>query len=104
MLRDYDYFLTRPHWLIEQLGHLRGLQSNETLAHWTALIEAGKFRALVEALLEQHYDALYQRSQERNYRDFSDATVIETDTLSPTRIELIAQRILANQKAKQVAD
>ena len=95
LLRDYDYFLTKPAWLIEQLGHLRGLQSNEMLAHWTALIEAGEFRTLVESLLEQHYDALYQRSQERNYRDFGDAAVFAADDLSPASIEQIARQITA---------
>jgi len=95
LLRDYDYFLSRPQWLIEQLSRLRGLQSNEALAQWTALIAAGDFRALVEALLEEHYDALYQRSQERNYRDFSDAAVFAATDLSPDSIEAIARQIKA---------
>ncbi|MHB1358052.1 MAG: tRNA 2-selenouridine(34) synthase MnmH [Rhodocyclaceae bacterium] len=95
LLRDYDYFVARPTWLIEQLGHLRGLQSNETLARWTALVEAGEFRTLVEELLEQHYDPLYQRSQERNYRDYGDAATLVADDLSPAAIEHIAAQILA---------
>jgi tRNA 2-selenouridine synthase len=96
LLRDYDYFLTRPVWLIDQLGHLRSLQSNETLAHWTALIEAGEYRTLVESLLEQHYDALYQRSQEKNYRDYGDAPVFAATDLSPASIEQIARQITAS--------
>lgn len=94
LLRDYDYFLTHPQWLVSQLSHLRGLQSNETLAAWTALIEAGNFRALVEQLLEKHYDPLYQRSQDRNYRH-ADAPIFSADELSPAGIEDIARRILA---------
>ncbi len=97
LLRDYDYFIARPAWLIEQLGHLRGLQSNETLARWTALIEAGEFRTLVEELLEQHYDPLYQRSQERNYRDFGDAAPLVAADLGPAAIEKLAAQILAGQ-------
>lgn len=98
LLRDYGYFLARPQWLIGQLGHLRGLQSNETLAHWAALVEAGDFRMLVEELLEKHYDPLYQRSQDRNYR-YSDAPVFATDELSPAGIEDLARRILASPAA-----
>ncbi len=94
LLRDYDYFLARPRWLIGQLGHLRGLQSNETLARWTALVEAGDFRGLVEELLELHYDPLYQRSQDRNYR-YAAAPVFATDDLSPAGIEEVARRIRA---------
>lgn len=95
LLRDYDYFLNRPQWLIGQLGHLHGLQSNETLARWTALIEAGEFRTLVDELLEKHYDPLYQRSQEKNFRDYADAAKLVAADLSPTSIEAIARDILA---------
>ncbi|MDP1957710.1 MAG: tRNA 2-selenouridine(34) synthase MnmH, partial [Rhodocyclaceae bacterium] len=98
LLRDYDYFVARPTWLIEQLGHLRRLQSNETLARWTALVEAGEFRALVEELLEQHYDPLYQRSQEKNYRHYEsggDAATFVADDLGPAAIDAIAAQILA---------
>jgi len=95
LLRDYAYFLERPQWLIGQLGHLRGLQSNEMLARWTALIEAGEFRTLVDELLEKHYDPLYQRSQEKNFRDYADAAKFATDDLGPASIESIAREILA---------
>jgi tRNA 2-selenouridine synthase len=94
LLHDYDYFLSRPQWLIGQLGHLHGLQSNETLARWTALIEAGDFRKLVEELLEKHYDPLYQRSQDKNYR-YSDAPAFATNDLAPTSIDALAERIRA---------
>jgi tRNA 2-selenouridine synthase len=94
LLRDYDYFLARPAWLIEQLAHLRGLQSNETLAHWTRLVEAGDFRTLVAELLEKHYDPLYEKSQGRNYR-YADATAIAADALTPAGIEDVAGKIMA---------
>lgn len=94
LLRDYDYFLNRPQWLIDQLGHLHGLQSNETLARWTALIASGDFRTLVDELLEKHYDPLYQRSQDKNYR-YTDATVFTADGLSQDSIDAVARRILA---------
>lgn len=94
LLGDYDYFLARPAWLIEQLGHLRGLQSNETLAQWQAMIAGGEFRPLVAELLEKHYDPLYQRSQDKNYR-YTDAPAYAAEDLSPAGIEDVARRILA---------
>lgn len=96
LLRDYAYFLEDPRWLAEKLGHLRGLQSNETLAHWLGLVEAGQFRSLVGELLARHYDPLYQRSQTRNYRDYGEAPVFATDDLSPAGISRLARRILAS--------
>jgi tRNA 2-selenouridine synthase len=95
LLRDYAYFLEDPRWLAEKLGHLRGLQSNETLARWLELVEAGDFRTLVTQLLEQHYDPLYQRSQSRNYADYGDAPAFVADDLSTEGIRTLAREILA---------
>ena len=93
LLNDYSYFLQRPQWLSEQLGHLKGLQSDATLARWRAQIEAGAFPSLVDELLEHHYDPLYQRSQDRNYQ-YGDAPAYAAADLSPAGVEDIASRIL----------
>jgi tRNA 2-selenouridine synthase len=49
LLHDYDYAVADPAWLVERLGHLRGLQSNETLERWQTLIAAGAFPVLVRS-------------------------------------------------------
>ena len=95
LLRDYDYYLANPGWLGEKLAHLKGLQSEETLARWQALIEAGDFPALVGELLEQHYDPLYQRSQSRNYTDYTAAANYAAADLSEAGIRRLAEGILA---------
>ncbi|MDP2134047.1 MAG: tRNA 2-selenouridine(34) synthase MnmH, partial [Sulfuritalea sp.] len=51
LLRDYDYAVADPAWLLARLEHLKGLQSNETLAQWRALVAAGDFPTLVAELL-----------------------------------------------------
>jgi tRNA 2-selenouridine synthase len=95
LLHDYAYFLEDRRWLAERLGHLHGLQSNETLARWLEMVEAGDFRTLVTELLERHYDPLYQRSQAKNYRDYGDALTVATDDLGDEGIVALARRILA---------
>jgi tRNA 2-selenouridine synthase len=95
LLHDYAYFLADPRWLAEKLDRLRGLQSNETVARWLALVDAGDFRTLVTELLEKHYDPLYQRSQAKNYRDYGDALTIATDSLDDAGIKALAARIPA---------
>jgi len=97
LLRDYDYFLADPAWLIDRLGQLRGLQSNENVDRWTALVHAGEFRALVSELLEYHYDPLYRRSQSCNYAGLSTARRIVTDDLSPERMAELALEIMENE-------
>jgi tRNA 2-selenouridine synthase len=93
LLRDYAYFQTDPRLLIEKLSRLRGLHSNETLARWLALAEAGEFRVLVTELLEQHYDPLYQRSQMRNYRDYAEAKTMNVERLDEADIQELAKRM-----------
>jgi tRNA 2-selenouridine synthase len=95
LLRDYDYFLANPAWLAERIVHLKGLQSDETLARWQAMIAAGEFKPLFGELLDNHYDALYQKSQGKNYAGYADAATFATDDLSPEGIRAIAERILA---------
>jgi tRNA 2-selenouridine synthase len=95
LLGDYDYAVADPAWLLERLGHLRGLQSNETLEHWHKLIHSGDFAALVEALLTQHYDPHYERSQSNNYASFGAAARYATDSLAPGALDALATQILA---------
>ncbi|MFA7279658.1 MAG: tRNA 2-selenouridine(34) synthase MnmH [Sterolibacterium sp.] len=93
LLRDYDYFLDDPGWLLERFELLRSLQSNERLARWRMLVETRAFRTLVGELLEFHYDPLYQRSQAKNFRGFQDAVRISSDDLTPDGILRLAQKI-----------
>jgi len=95
LLRDYDYAITDPSWLQARLAHLHGLQSNETLAHWHALIAARDFPTLVEELLNKHYDPLYQRSQTCNYDSFAHATRYRADRLDAAGLDQLAVEILA---------
>jgi tRNA 2-selenouridine synthase len=94
LLHDYDYAVADPAWLMERLQHLKGLQSGETLARWQALVGAGDFPTLVEELLTLHYDALYQRSQARNYNSFEAAAGYATDRLDAASLDRLAAEIL----------
>jgi len=95
LLRDYDYAIADPAWLIERLSHLKGLQSNDTLERWQELITARNFPALVEELLTLHYDPLYQRSQTHNFNSFEAATRYSTDRLDSAAFNRLAAEILA---------
>ncbi|KAF0166121.1 MAG: tRNA 2-selenouridine synthase [Rhodocyclaceae bacterium] len=95
LLRDYDYAIADPAWLMGRLEQLKGLQSNETLERWRSLIAARDFPALVEELLALHYDPLYQRSQASNYHSFEAATRYDTDRLDAAALDRLAAEILA---------
>lgn len=93
LLRDYDYFLRAPDWLNERLSALRRLRSGETIQRWQDYVRGGAWRALVGELLEQHYDPLYFRSQNRNYAGSAAPQNFVTDDLSPSGIDALARRI-----------
>ena len=95
LLRDYDYAIADPAWLIGRLEQLKGLQSNETIERWRSLITARDFPALVEELLTLHYDPLYQRSQASNYHSFEAAIRYGTDRLDAAALDRLAAEILA---------
>ena len=50
---------------------------------------------LFAELIDLHYDPLYHRSQNRNYRRFTDAHRYPCDDLRPAGLSLLAGRILA---------
>jgi tRNA 2-selenouridine synthase len=95
LLGDYDYAVADPAWLRERLGHLKGLQSTETLERWASMIAAGDFPVLVEELLTMHYDPLYQRSQTSNYDSFDAATRYAAERLDPATLHRLAAEILS---------
>ena len=100
LLKDYDYFLTRPDFLCGRLDTLRTLQSRETLDRWQQQVRDGDWPTLVRELLEQHYDPLYQRSQDRNYTGLQDAGNFSTDDLSEDGINRLAATIVQSRTAQ----
>ncbi|UCV29927.1 tRNA 2-selenouridine(34) synthase MnmH [Ferribacterium limneticum] len=100
LLKDYDYFLTLPEFLCGRLDALRTLQSRETLDRWQQLIRDGDWPTLVRELLEQHYDPLYQRSQDRNYTGLQNPGSFSTDDLSEDGIQRLAAAIVQSRTAQ----
>jgi len=95
LLRDYDYFLQDPDWLVQRLDNLKDLQGKETVAEWQAMAREGCWPTLVLELLEKHYDPLYRRSQGQNYLGRRRHEPFLADDLSEAGIAALAGRILA---------
>jgi tRNA 2-selenouridine synthase len=102
LLRDYDYFTLDPAWLKSRLAALQGVQSNETLARWAGLAEGGHWPALVAALLDEHYDPLYHRSQGVNFAGFTDPQRFPSDDLSDAGIARLAAQIARSAATQEV--
>lgn len=100
LLKDYDYFLTLPEFLIKRLDALHTLQSGETLRHWQSMVCNAQWEDLVGELLDKHYDPLYFRSQNRNFTAMSESNNFATDDLSPEGIIRLATAIVQSRTAQ----
>ena len=94
LLTDYDYFLQMPELLLDRLDGLKNLHSRETFARWHELVQSADWATLVQELLEQHYDALYRRSQGLHFLGSRHPVAFTTDDLSPCGIADLAKRIV----------
>jgi tRNA 2-selenouridine synthase len=94
LLRDYEYFLRDPDWLLARLNYLQGLQSNETLSRWRQLVAERDFPRLVSELLEGHYDPLYRRSQLKSRAAQADNPRHVLEDLSDGSIARLAEQML----------
>lgn len=95
LLRDYAWLGDDPQRLSDKLGLLQGMLANETLAQWQAWALARELPPLFAALITQHYDPLYARSQGRHFEQFGGAPRFATDDLSEAGIAALARRIAA---------
>ena len=98
LLKDYDYFLTRPDFLCGRLDTLRSVPGR--------LVELVRAAALSgEVIFDPvsntwHTRALYQRSQDRNYTGLQDAGNFATDDLSEDGINRLAATIVQSRTAQ----
>jgi tRNA 2-selenouridine synthase len=74
LLRDeYVHFESDTATLHEKLDCLVPLHGRERIDAWKALVDAGRWDALVERLLLEHYDPAYLKSIGRNFTRSTDA-------------------------------
>ena len=97
LIHDYAYFINEPSNLVSTLDFLKEIHSKEKLEHWKTLARESQWPLLVQELLEQHYDALYRRSQNSNYVNYEKATSYNTADLSAKGIDILAKQILMDQ-------
>lgn len=76
LMQDYGHFVRDTEAFCERLTALREVCGGETVARWQTMARAGAHAAVVEALLSQHYDPVYERSMARNYAGYPQAQAL----------------------------
>lgn len=73
LLADYEESTLDPEALCALLEALRALRGGERVERWQALARARQWPQLVTALLQEHYDPLYEHSMQRSYAGLAQA-------------------------------
>ncbi|MCX9156588.1 tRNA 2-selenouridine(34) synthase MnmH [Niveibacterium sp. 24ML] len=94
LLNDYAYLGHDVADFKERIDCLRGFQSNSVLDEWKRLAEVGDLATLFAAFIDEHYDPLYQRSQNRNFVRFGEARPIVLETLSADQLAAAAADLI----------
>ncbi|WAW10026.1 tRNA 2-selenouridine(34) synthase MnmH [Oxalobacter vibrioformis] len=95
LMEDYVHFVRDPLWLNERLSRLTLLHGNDRIAHWHELALSGQMETLIDELLADHYDPLYERSIHRNFLCAQDARTLELSGIAEADFRAAAQKLMA---------
>ena len=88
----YADIISNPEILAKQLKLLISIRGHAVVHSWLALLEAGDFRGLATALMEQHYDAAYDKSRGDDAREI--IAHLGAQTLDDAGQETLADAII----------
>lgn len=91
LLVDYDYFVADTDSFCERLNALRELRGNGVVARWQEQARAGELAPVVQELLTEHYDPVYLRSMQRNFKHFEQAQTLDLPDGLPATLEAAAR-------------
>ena len=93
--QEYQHFLDNPALLQQQLDRLRGMYSNEQLAHWQRMYTEHRWDEFVAELLTMHYDPAYTKSIYSHFPDYEQAPKLFLKTLDNKSFHTLATEALA---------
>ncbi|MBL8471131.1 MAG: tRNA 2-selenouridine(34) synthase MnmH [Rhodocyclaceae bacterium] len=93
LLEEYTDQMAEPAALAQRLAQLTAIRGHKMVAHWQDLIAAGAWEDLVQSLLAEHYDPLYQRSQRRDFAHYASAAAVPAADLSAAAWPHLARQV-----------
>jgi tRNA 2-selenouridine synthase len=94
LMEDYDFFVKDTEHFCRRLQALIEIRGRSVIEAWTASVRAGEIAPVVQALLTEHYDPVYEQSMRRNFQQFESATRLEAHDHSREGIALLARSII----------
>jgi tRNA 2-selenouridine synthase len=90
---EYRHYEHHPDRLSEQLDCLTALHGAVTVERWKGLVQGARWDALVGCLLSEHYDPVYRRSIQTNYRLVAEARCVRLDSAEAAAFEKAAREL-----------
>jgi tRNA 2-selenouridine synthase len=94
LLHDYAHLVADTDTFCARLAALRDLRGAATVDHWQALARAGRHAEVVQALLEQHYDPVYERSMTKHFAGLAAAPELRLADGSAAALHQAARALL----------
>lgn len=95
LMEDYQHYTSNAGALNEQLSYLTPLHGHERIKRWQAMASAGDMTALVEELLQEHYDPAYLRSIDRNFVRYEQAGELRLSAIDSDSFTAGAQQLIS---------
>ena len=98
LMREYAHFFAEPAVLVDKLKALTALHGHARIEAWVQDAEAGRWKALVAALLAEHYDPAYEKSAATHFFGLARATRIAITDTSEAALIAAAKAIAAAEE------
>jgi tRNA 2-selenouridine synthase len=95
LLHDYGHFADDAEAFCRQLDGLIELRGRDTVAAWQALARAGYWAEVFGALMQQHYDPLYERSLRSSFHQLASAQALPLPDAEAATLQDAARRLAA---------
>ena len=95
LLQDYAHFVDDVGSFCERLAALTEVRGHEVVQGWQQRAHHGGIAAVVQELLTLHYDPIYLRSMQRNFKRFDEAVPLGLENGKLSTLARAAQALLA---------
>jgi tRNA 2-selenouridine synthase len=97
LLEDYGHFVDDIESFCRRLEGLRELRGAAVVERWQAAARAGEVAAVVQELLTEHYDPVYERSMQRHFTGLAAAEPLSLADGKPATLAAAAQALIATR-------
>jgi tRNA 2-selenouridine synthase len=95
LLDDYAHFIVDVDGFCRRLDALRELRGTAVVESWQARAKDGLLAGVVEELLTQHYDPVYERSMQRNFAAYGQAWPLALADAAPATLAAAAAQLVS---------